>query len=62
MARKPKDKAMVEAAQRIHEHEGTIEVDDDATVSRAKGNQDKGAYVQAWVWVYDDDARGEEEK
>ena len=31
-----------------------IEVDDDATVSRtvsAKGKQEDGAYVQAWIWV-----------
>lgn len=31
--------------------EGRIEIDDDAKVSRGS---DPGAYVQAWVWVYDD--------
>lgn len=35
-----------EAKDRYHD-EGTIEVDDNATVSQS----DDGAYVQAWVWA-----------
>lgn len=31
--------------------EGEIEIDDNAVISRG---DDKGAYVQAWVWVYAD--------
>jgi hypothetical protein len=42
--------AYVEAAQEKYEDEGTCEIDDNATVSIS---EDGGAYVQAWVWVYD---------
>ena len=35
------------------------EVDDNARVSRAEGNSDNGAFVQAWVWVSDEEARQE---
>jgi hypothetical protein len=52
----PSDEATVRAAHRMFHDEGTIEVDDNATVSRADGNLDRGAYVQAWVWVSDDEA------
>ena len=54
----PTDAQMVEAAKTrfIHE-EGNIEVDDNAQVSRADGNPCRGAYVQAWVWVPDEDAK-----
>lgn len=48
---------MIEAARRLYEREGEIEIDDGAKVSRADDNPDAGAYVQAWVWVYDQDAR-----
>ena len=47
---------MVIAAQKLHQNWGVIEIDECAKVSRAKGNPDKGAYVQAWVWVHDDEA------
>lgn len=45
------------AADRIYSSEGEIEIDDDAKVSRG---DDPGAYVQAWVWVYDSDVMGHE--
>ena len=45
------------AIQQYHD-EGRIEVDPNAKVSRDPLNTDKGAYVQAWVWV--DDADTEE--
>lgn len=35
--------------------EGFFEIDDSAPVSRAEGNPDRGAYVQAWVWIPDPD-------
>lgn len=44
----------VKAAQRIHTDEGTLEIDDNALVSNG---DDSGAYVSAWVWVYDDQVR-----
>lgn len=53
---KPTDKQYVNAAQRLHHDEGTLEVDDAATVSH--GAED-GAYVQAWVWVPTYEARKE---
>jgi hypothetical protein len=39
----------------IHQHhdEGVIEIDENARVS---DGADGGAYVQAWVWVSDEDA------
>jgi hypothetical protein len=40
------------AAKRLHHKEGTIEVDDAAPVSIG---DDDGAYVQAWVWVSNED-------
>lgn len=43
-----------DAAKRIHESEGSIEIDDKAKVSRG---DDTGAYVQAWVWVPNDSIR-----
>lgn len=42
------------AAKRIHEEEGTVEIDSNAIVVFSG---DGGAYVQAWVWVYDDDVK-----
>ncbi len=35
-------------AKELYHQEGEIEVDDNARVS---SGTDKGAYVQAWVWV-----------
>ena len=44
-----------QAAKRMFHDEGTLEVDENAVVSQAEGNEDEGAYVQAWVWVRDED-------
>ena len=41
----------INAARSRWHSDGEIEIDDDSTVSRGCSN---GAYVQAWVWVYDD--------
>jgi hypothetical protein len=43
------------AAKRMFQDEGTIEIDDGATVSAGDAN---GAYVEAWVWVPDDEING----
>jgi len=43
------------AARREYEREGEIEIDTGAPVSKARGNPDCGAYVQAWVWVSDEE-------
>ncbi len=53
------DAEYTKAAKRLHESEGEIEVDDGARVSRG---DDPGAYVQAWVWVPDDEAAPETEE
>jgi hypothetical protein len=58
----PTDEQMRAAAKAQYEDEGSIEIDDDALISRAKPNSDKGAYVQAWVWVYDKDATGADDE
>lgn len=55
----PTDEQMIKAAQRLFSDEGTIEIDDAAKISRADGNPEHGAYVQAWVWVYDRDVSEE---
>lgn len=47
------------AAERIHGSEGSVEIDDGAKVSRG---DDAGAYVQAWVWVSDEDAKPSDEE
>lgn len=56
MTKRERDKAVraayVAAAAEIHSRDGECEVDDNAKVS---GGDDPGAYVQAWVWVYDSD-------
>jgi hypothetical protein len=49
----PTEEAMRLLARKQYEDEGTIEIDNDAKVSRAYGNPDSGAYVEAWVWVED---------
>jgi len=52
----PSDTQMVIAAQTKYNDEGHIEIDDKAPVSRTSDNNEEGAYVQAWVWVYDHEA------
>lgn len=42
-----------EAARRLYARDGEIEVDDEDIVSFAED----GAYVQAWVWVGEDNLR-----
>ncbi len=57
--KKPTNKQTVKTAKRLFQDDGTLEVDDGAEVSRADGNPEQGAYVQAWVWVPDDAVKGE---
>lgn len=49
----PTDTQMIAAARALYQNEGEIEIDDNAVISRG---DEPGAYVQAWVWVCDDDA------
>ena len=43
------DEEYRQQAKKKYEDEGTLEIDDNAAISRSpEGN---GAYVQAWVWV-----------
>jgi len=44
----PADEQMVEAAQTAYDG-SEIQVDAEATVSRSDENEDKGAYVEAWI-------------
>jgi len=55
----PTRKQMIAAARSLYQSEGEIEIDDNARVSRAEGNPDNGAFVQAWVWVSDEEAKSE---
>ena len=56
MTKRAREKAIkaayVAAADELHGRDGECEVDDNAKVSMGA---DPGAYVQAWVWVYDSD-------
>lgn len=47
-----KEKIYRAAARIFYERDGEIEIDDNAAVSIGSDN---GAYVQAWIWVSDDD-------
>lgn len=53
---KPTKKQMIAAARNEYQKEGEIEVDNNAKISRATGNPDNGAFVQAWVWISDEEA------
>lgn len=48
----PSDEDYIAAARSKYHRDGEIEIDDEPKVSRG---DDPGAYVQAWVWVYDSD-------
>lgn len=58
------DKQYVDAAYRLYHEEGEIEIDTDrhseepAKVSRGDDEGAAGAYVQAWVWVPDEEVEG----
>lgn len=41
-----------------HTKDGEVEVDSDAAIS---AGDDGGAYVSAWLWVYDPDAKDDDE-
>lgn len=49
----PSDAQYIKAAKAKHECEGSVEFDDTPEISK---EEDGGAYVHAWVWVYDDEA------
>lgn len=49
---RPTEEEYRAAAKRIRPKDGDIEIDSNANVSFS---EDGGAYVQAWVWVYDSD-------
>jgi hypothetical protein len=48
----PDDARYIKAARAQYHKDGEIEIDDGALVSRG---DDPGAYVQAWVWVSDEE-------
>lgn len=52
MTRQEVDQRYRKRAVTDYHEAGTIEIDDGAPVSLSDG----GAYVQAWVWVDDEDA------
>lgn len=54
-AKKPTTEQYREAASGLYTEEGKIEIDSNAKISKG---DDPGAYVQAWVWVYDKDVEG----
>lgn len=45
-----------DAARKLYGRDGQVEIDDSARVSC--GDENEGAYVQAWVWVRRDEAEG----
>lgn len=46
------DHDYIQRARAEHQSDGEVEIDEGAVVSHG---DDPGAYVQAWVWVYDED-------
>ena len=44
------------AAKKLYHREGEVEIDENAKLSKALGNPDRGCYVEAWVWVSDEEA------
>jgi len=54
--RSPYDNAYRKAAKAKYQDEGTLEIDDNAIVSLCDDSNAGGAYVQAWVWVYANEA------
>lgn len=44
------DKQFQDKAREVYEHDGELEIDNDAVVSR-EDDDSVGAYVQAWVWI-----------
>lgn len=49
----------IEAARRLYARDGEIEIDDDSPLlPRSRVSEsDEGAYVLAWVWVSNDEAK-----
>lgn len=54
---KPTAKQYRKAAIRLHYEGGALEIDPGAPVS--KSPDEHGAYVQAWLWITDTEARKE---
>ncbi|KKK56361.1 hypothetical protein LCGC14_3065310 [marine sediment metagenome] len=55
------DKEYIEKAREQYARDGEIEIDDVADVARDLSDEPvQGAYVQAWVWVTNDE-EGEED-
>ncbi len=48
-------KELIERARSLYQEAGDTEIDDDAEVSRSDEPGAEGQYVQAWVWVPDDE-------
>ena len=53
------DRQYRELATEQYHRDGSVEIDDNAVVSNG---DDDGAYVAAWVWVYDSNHESEEDK
>lgn len=61
----PSDQAMVKAAFRLHHKDGELEIDTHDSpmpASRVSRGDSPGAYVLAWVWVYDEQVLPEDKK
>jgi hypothetical protein len=53
----PTNQQYVKAAQRLYNKDGECEIDEfDSTLNQVSHGEDLGAYVQAWVWVPEDEA------
>lgn len=56
----PTKKQYWQAARRMFNEEGTLEIDDFVVGDGQISQSTDGAYVKAWVFVYDDEAEKEE--
>ena len=60
MPKRLSDKQYLEAAKKLYDKDGELEFDNKIgtrLVSKAPGNPDRGAFIQCWRWIYDDDVR-----
>lgn len=65
ITKRPTDKQYIAVAKKLYQHDGELEFDDKPgtrLVSKARGNPEKGAYVQCWFFIYDDEVHAWKDK
>jgi hypothetical protein len=55
----PENDQWIQRAREIHQEDGVCEIDDQSDGSAMISHSDEGAYVLAWAWVDNNEAKGE---